>query len=70
MRRQGHHTPWHSEHTNTGNRASRSQPPQSEVNLPGFYAGSPDFSVAMIATAATGVLWAVFRLVVAYSGQR
>lgn len=29
----------------------------------------PDFGLAMVASAATGVLWAVFRLAVAYSGK-
>ncbi len=29
----------------------------------------PDFVLVLVATAVTGVLWAVFRLVVAYSGR-
>ncbi len=29
----------------------------------------PDFGLTRIASAATGVLWAVFRLAVAYSGK-
>ncbi|MGB7983035.1 MAG: hypothetical protein WCF36_19805 [Candidatus Nanopelagicales bacterium] len=30
---------------------------------------APDFGLALIATAVTGVLWAVFRLAVAYTGR-
>lgn len=30
----------------------------------------PDLGLALIATAASGVLWAVFRLVVAYTGEK
>jgi len=30
---------------------------------------TPDFGLALIATAVTGVLWAVFRLAVAYTGR-
>src|SRR5665811_1019360 len=29
----------------------------------------PDFGLALVASAVTGVLWAVFRLVVAYTGK-
>ena len=46
------------------------------ILIPGIFGGSmstlllyqPDFARAMIAAAIAGPLWAVFRLVVAYSG--
>lgn len=39
------------------------------VSLGAFHRYQPDFVVLLVATAATGVLWALFRLVVFYSGQ-
>lgn len=39
------------------------------VSLKTFSLYQPDFVLLLVATAATGVLWAVFRLVVFYSGQ-
>jgi CubicO group peptidase (beta-lactamase class C family) len=40
------------------------------VSLGTFYLYQPDFVLLLVATAVTGVLWAVFRLGVFYSGRR
>ena len=48
---------------------SRHKPSLGGVPIGTIILLQPDFGLALVASAATGVLWAVFRLGVAYTGR-